>query len=217
MQSHARLWSRLGALGIVFAALFVIANVLTAGSPGAGATGVTVVKYYRAHKATEIAAVFVAVIAVIAFTFFVGSLRHTLNRTEEGHDLGNIVTAGGAIYALGLLIMASLTVALIDAGHYRMTDAAQTLNVLAADAWVPAVVGLSLVALGTGVSALRNAILPRWLCWLSIALGILSVSGPAGTIAFLVSPVWALVVGVVIFRTRRSATTFATPYPLAAR
>lgn len=200
MQSHTRFWPRLGALAIVYAALFLIANVLIGSGPSTGSTGAAVVKYYQAHKASEIAGVFVAAVAVVAFTFFLGSLRHTLGRAEGGRDLASIVTAGGAVYVLGLMIMASLAVALVDTARYHMYGAAQTLNVLANDVWVPVVAGLSLVTLGTGVSALRHASLPRWLAWSSIALGILSLSGPAGGIAFLVAPLWALVVGIVIFR-----------------
>jgi hypothetical protein len=211
MQTQTRFWSRLGVLGVVYAALFVIANALIGNGPSAGASGATVVTYYRAHKASETAGVFVVAVAVIAFTFFLATLRHTLARTEESRLLASVVTAGGAVYAVGLLIMSALLVALVDAGHHDMVGAAQTLNVLSADAWVPVVVGLSVVALGTGVTALRTASLPTWLGWASIGLGILAVAGPAGGIAFLVAPLWALVVGIVILRSSRAQDPSAAP------
>jgi hypothetical protein len=56
------------------------------------------------------------------------------------------------------------------------------------------------VSLGTGVSAIRSATLPKWLAWASVALGVLAVSGPAGSIAFLIAPLWTLTVGIVILR-----------------
>ena len=71
---------------------------------------------------------------------------------------------------------------------------------LNADAWVPVVVGLSILALGTGISALRSETLPKWLGWASVGLGVLAVAGPLGGIAFLVAPLWTLVMGVVLFR-----------------
>jgi uncharacterized protein involved in cysteine biosynthesis len=106
--------------------------------------------------------------------------------------------------------MAALTSALVDAGRYHLVGAAQTLNVLSADAWVPVVVGICLVALGTGVSALRSATLPKWVGWVSVVLAILALSGPAGAIAFLVAPLWALVVGVVLFRSPARVERLAT-------
>jgi len=72
-------------------------------------------------------------------------------------------------------------------------------------------VGLALLGLGTGVSALRSATLPKWLGWVSVAFGVLALAGPAGGIAFLVAPAWALVIGIVIMRSPRAAATLADP------
>jgi hypothetical protein len=204
MQTQTRFWSRLGALGIAYAVLMVIAQVLIGNTPGTSASGATVLAFYRGHKASEMAAVFVLAAAVLAFSFFLGSLRNTLSRNDEGRQLANVVTAGGAIYVVGLLMMGALSVALVDAGHYKLAGAAQALNVLSSDLWVPVVVGLSVLSLGTGVSALRNSGLPRWLGWASIVLGILAVAGPVGAIAFLLAPVWTLVVGIAILRSPSS-------------
>jgi len=211
MQPQTRIWSRLGILGIAYAFLFLVANFLIGNEPGTSSSGAAVVKYYRAHRASEIAGVFVVALALVAFTFFLASLRHRLSRTDEGRQLSGIVVAGGAVYTVGLLIMGALSMALVDAGHYNMVGAAQTLNVLSADAWVPVVVGLSLLALGTGVSALRGATLPKWIAWVSIALGVLAVSGPAGGIAFLLAPVWALILGVVLLRAPATTERVAAP------
>ena len=95
-----------------------------------------------------------------------------------------------------------------------MPATAQTLNVLSSDMWLPVVVGLALLGLGTGVSALRSATLPTWLGWVSVAFGLLALAGPAGGIAFLVAPAWALVIGIVIMRSSRAA---AAPADSAAQ
>ena len=210
MQTQTRFWSRLGALGGIYAVLFVIASILL-GEPGSGTAGATVVKYYHDHQATETVGVFAVAFAVVALTFFLASLRRTLSATDEGRCLANVVTAGGAVYAAGLMTMTALTVALIDAAKSNMPATAQTLNVLSSDMWLPVVVGLALLGLGTGVSALRSATLPKWLGWASVAFGLLALAGPAGGIAFLVAPAWALVIGIVIMRSSRSAATLAGP------
>ena len=210
MQTQTRFWSRLGVLGGIYAVLFVIANILL-NEPGSGTAGATVVKYYHDHQTSETIGVFAVAFAVVALTFFLASLRRTLSATDEGRYLTSVITAGGAVYAAGLMIMTSLTVALIDAANSKLPATAQTLNVLSSDMWLPVVVGLALLGLGTGVSALRSATLPKWLGWASVAFGLLALAGPAGGIAFLVAPAWALVIGIVIMRSSRSAATLAGP------
>jgi hypothetical protein len=96
--------------------------------------------------------------------------------------------------------MGALTIALIDCANNKLSTAAQTLNVLSSDAWVPVVVGISILALATGIGALRSAALPKWLAWVTVALGILAVAGPLGAIAFLLAPVWGIVTGIAVLR-----------------
>jgi hypothetical protein len=200
MSTHSRLFQRLGALGIVFSALFVVANFLIGNGAKASSSGTKVISYYRSHRTSETAAVFVIAFAVLAFTFFLGALRRRLDSSERGRPLSAMVTAGGAVYVVGLLLQAVFTLTLVDAAHDRMAAAAQTINVLQSDDWVPVVVGLSILALGTGIAALLTRSLPRWLAWTSIGLGGLAVAGPLGGVAFLLAPVWTLVTAIVLLR-----------------
>jgi len=207
MTTQSRMFQRLGGLGIAFSVLFVAANFLFGSNPSTGASGAKVISYYQAHRVAEMAGVFVVAAAAIAFTFFLAGLRNKLGATDEGRRLSPTITVGGAVYVVGLLLLAALQIALVDAAHYRIDAAAQALNVLSADLWVPVVVGLSIVSLGTGVSAVRNATLPKWLAWASVALGILAVAGPIGGVAFLVAPLWTLAVGIVLLRSAATGET----------
>jgi len=200
MNTQSRMFQRLGGLGVVYGLLFAASYVLIGNTPSTGASGADILKYYHSHRVAEMAGVFTVAASVLAFSFFLSSLRRTLSRTVEGRQLASIVTAGGAIYVTGLLLMGALIVALVDCAHYHLSSAAQTLNVLSSDAWVPVVVGISTLALATGIAALRSAGLPRWLAWVSVALGILAIAGPLGAIAFLIAPVWGIATGVVLMR-----------------
>ena len=199
--SNSRLWHWLGGMGIVFSILFVLADVLLGSTPSAKASPVKIVSYYSSHKTSVTAGVFVVVLAALAFSFFLCALRRVLAGAKaDSRYVSQATLIGGAIYLGGLLLMDVLNVSLIDAAHYHQPTAAQTLNYLANDDWVPVVVGLSIVALSTGVAALRGRTLPRWLGWASVVLGLLAVSGPVGGIAFLLAPVWTLAVGIVLIR-----------------
>jgi hypothetical protein len=209
MQTQTKFWARFGVLGGVYAVLFVIVNVLTGGQPGIGASGTTLVQYYHAHRAATAAIVFLLAVAVVALMFFVAAVRHTLSRASEDRYLASVATAGGAVYAVGLMLMATLMLALVHAADAHLTAAATTFNVLSNEMWVPVVVGLALLGLGTGVAALRSAALPKWLGWVSVAFGALALAGPAGAIAFLLAPVWALATGVVLLRSARASANLA--------
>jgi hypothetical protein len=200
MSTQSRIFQRMGGLGIVYSLLCLGAFTLFGSDPSTGASGASVVKYYHSHRVSETTAVFVVAVAVVVLAFFLCSLRRTLSRTTEGRYLASIVTGGGAVYISGLVLMGALNIALIDSAHYGMSMTAQTLNVLSNDAWVPVVVGISILTLGTGVAALRSRALPRWLAWASVVLGIMAISGPLGAIAFLATPIWTLATGIVLLR-----------------
>jgi hypothetical protein len=215
MTSQTRLAQRVGALGIVYAVVFAVGYVLAGGGPSATASGATVVRYYTTHKTSEIVAVFAVAIASVAFVLFASSLRRFLTRSNDSGVLNSAITAGSAVYASGVLFVAMLTIGLVDAAKHSMGGAAQTLNLLSSDDWVPVVAGISMTALATGVLSLRTGALPRWLGWVSIVLGILAIAGPVGGIAFLLFPVWTLVLAAVIIR-RASDVADDVSLPLGA-
>jgi hypothetical protein len=200
MTSQTRFAQRVGALGIVYAVVFAVGFVLAGNGPSVTASGAAVVRYYTAHKTSEIAAVFAVAFASVAFVLFATSLRRFLTRNNDGSLLSSAITAGSAVYATGVLFMATLTISLVDAAKHSLGGVAQTLNVLSSDDWVLVVTGISMTALATGILSLRSGALPRWLGWISIVLGILAIAGPVGGIAFLLFPVWILVLAAVVIR-----------------
>jgi hypothetical protein len=200
MITQSRIFQRIGGLGIVYTLLFVAAFILFGSEPSTGASAASLIKYYHSHRASVTAGVFAIGAAAVVLSFFLSSLRRTLSRTNEGRHIASIVTIGGAVYISGLVLMGALNIALIDSAHYGMRTTAQTLNVFGNDAWLPVVVGISILTLGTGVAALRSRALPRWLAWASVALGIVAISGPLGAIAFLLTPLWTLATGIVLLR-----------------
>jgi hypothetical protein len=51
----------------------------------------------------------------------------------------------------------------------------------------------SQVTLATGLILLRSKMLPAWIGWLSIVIGVVGVAGPLGFFAFLASGIWILI------------------------
>ena len=98
--------------------------------------------------------------------------------------------AGGALAALG------------DSPDHLTLSSAQTLNYLQND--LPAILGsmaFGVMAISAGIAMLKSAVLPRWLGWVSLILGILGVVPVGDFFALPAIGVWTLIVaGVVDFR-----------------
>lgn len=201
-ESTTRPWQRIGALGIAFSILYlIVAFGLTGNEPSESASPAKLVNYYGDHQTSMTATVFVIAVAMIVFAFFASSLRRALSRSgPDGGDLSVVVLIGAAVFIGGFLTDGLLLIALVHAGKDHAEAVAQTINYLGSVSWVPEVVGLSITTLGTGVAALRNRTLPSWLAWASIVLGLLAIAGPLGAIAFLITPLWTIALGIVLMR-----------------
>jgi hypothetical protein len=219
--SSERPWRWIGGLGIVYSVLYLIgALLLTGSSPSDTASPAKVATYYADHKAALTGAVFTIAVAMVVFGFFLSSLRRVLSRSgRDGGYLSITIVIGGAVYIGGFLLSSLLQLALVEAGKNHADSVAQTLNYLSTYQWAPIVVGLSMTALGIGISGLRTRTLPSWLSWTSIAFGVLALAGPLGGIAYLLTPLWTLALAIVLVRpsARVVPTTISdrTPAPVA--
>jgi hypothetical protein len=196
------MWQWLGALGIVFSVLFVGSTMVFSGNePDIKANAATVVSYFNDHRTAQLTSVFLGAVAALVFAFFLSALRRRLCRGgSDGDALSTAMTIGGAVYVGGFLLMAVVRFAELDAAHLQQADVVHVLNVVDNDDFFPVVVGLAVVTLATGIAALVRPILPRWLGWASIILGVLAVAGPLGQVAFVATPLWTLAIGVVLAR-----------------
>jgi hypothetical protein len=199
-ESGNGFWRWIGGLGVVFAVLFAIGVIVIGGNAPDGSTGgAAVVRYFSGQRAMTVADTFVIASAIIVFAFFLTALYRALAGPVGGQSyLALIVIVGGAVYLGGLLFGAVLQLGMLDAATAHQSGAAETLALLDGDDWVPVVTGLAIIGLGTGVAGLRQGRLPWWLAAPSILIGLLAVAGPFGGIAFLATPLWALLFGVAL-------------------
>ena len=174
---------------------------MQADGPGETASPAKVAAFYAHHGTSLTAAVFVTAVAMVVFAFFLTALRRALSRSgRDGGYLSIATIVGGAVYISGHLVGGLLILAARDAGEQHADSVAQTLNFINTDNWTLVVGGLSITALATGIAGLRNRTLPTWLAWVSIVLGVMAIAGPAGAIAFLLTPLWTIALGIVLMR-----------------
>lgn len=202
----------LGGLGIVFGIFFGVAAVATNQGPGINASATAVAAYYNSHHTNSEVGIFLVLIGCVALAFFSGALRNTaFPSAARDRGLMSVSAIGSAVWISGLLLTAALQTTLLDASHYGHAAVIQSVNYLAADDFFPVVIGLSIFAIATGAGILRSRVLPGWLGWVTIALGVLAAAGPLGGIAFLIAPVWALVTGVMLLLRRAGSTAVSQP------
>ena len=93
-------------------------------------------------------------------------------------------------------------VALADAPDHLTLTSAQTLNFLQND--IPSILAsmaFGVMAIAAGVAMLKSDVLPTWLGWLSLVLGILGLLPVGDFFALPAIGVWTLIlVGVIWFR-----------------
>jgi hypothetical protein len=196
-----RHWERYAPLaGAAFGVLFAVGLLVSGSTPGTMATGEEVISHYD-NSGKVYLTVLVLMVAAVLFMFFGGILRARL-RDRGTEWLASAAFGGAVLYTVGLAIFGMTQIALVDAADLGQGQVAQALNVIDNDNFLPTVIGLAVILLATAchIFTVRPRSMPGWLGWASLALGLLALAGPAGFVAFLLFPIWAVVVSVLLYR-----------------
>ncbi len=170
------------------------------GTPNENASVAKVVSYYRDHRGGIVLLAVLGVISAVLLVLFAARLRELLQGGQGGDSrLLPVAAFGGAvILAAGVALQSATSFALVRAAHYRLTGAAQALNVLDNDSFFVLVTGVSILLLAAGIATVRRPVLPRWLGWAAIVFGVLALAGPIGVIGAGLSILWLIVVSVMM-------------------
>jgi hypothetical protein len=192
--------SRLGRLtpftGIVFVILAVAGMATAQVPPGVKASGETVLAFSKAHAGSQRIADQLLIAGFAFFVFFAGSLRAHLRRSPEAEAASTVALAGAAVMAGGVAVYIGLDFAANAAPYALDPAAAQALNVLALQLVFPLSLGGFVFGIAVGVAILRSTVLPAWLGWTSIVIGLT----PLWIIQVLLLYVWTVVVSVLLYR-----------------
>ena len=189
--------------GVVFVVLGLIAVVAVGGdSPDTDDPAAEVAAFYADHTGRQAAAAFLLAIAVPFVIFFAAGIAARTRDAAGDVPAWRYVLVGGAVLVAGTLLITSASVfgAADAADNDASAEAIQALHVLGADAWIAFNASFGIMLLGAAGCILRGApVVPRWLGWAALVLGILLFIPFADFIALLVTLVWILVVSVVLF------------------
>jgi hypothetical protein len=197
--------------GALFVALVLIAFFALGGStPEGDDSAQKVVSFYSDHESKEIIAAVVLGLGAVALIFFAATLKQILE--AAGPDRGILPTVAlgaGLVAAGGFLTAATLHFALADYAGDIDPSAAQAINAIDSDFFLPFVAGLSTLILATSLWLLSHRLLlPAWLGWVGIGIFILTFT-PLGFIGFALAGLWVIAASILLYL--REDNTSASP------
>jgi hypothetical protein len=195
-------WSNVAPLlGLLFVVLVVV-SVSFGSTPSTSKSPAAVLAFYNAHKGREYTSAFVAAPAVVIGLFWFAYLRNWLQRRDVNERWGAVAFVGGILFAMVGALAVGIELALVDTPKYLTPDTAAALNFLESDLpFILASMAFGVMAIGTGIAALKSQYLPTWLGWVSLVLGIIGVLPVGDFVALPAIGVWTLLVaGLMWFR-----------------
>ncbi|MBB5158422.1 hypothetical protein [Saccharopolyspora phatthalungensis] len=200
---NERSWERAGAIsGLVAAVLLLLSLLLNPLSPPSDEPVLTFF-YVAANRATILLAALALTLAAVVFLWFVGHLRHLLQRAEGGAEAFSPVVFGAGVSLATMTMLSVLPVTTLVSLSNNVASASQSIVFVLAELHRLSLGGLGLLvalfAATAGAAMTRGELLAPWLGWFGLGVGLIGlIAGvtsfymPSGFVA-----VAALVTGIV--------------------
>jgi hypothetical protein len=149
-------------------------------------------------------------LAAILFVYFGGYVRKAL-RVAEGETgfLSAVAFGGTLVFAVAIAIDSTLVVALHDNARKIGTSGTLVLSALYKTDFIPIAVGTLTFLSATGISIVRNGLVPKWIGWVAIVAAILGLT-PLFFVPLIVTAILVIYLSIVfISRAGRGAPATA--------
>jgi hypothetical protein len=213
MQKSSREWL-VPLTGIAFL-VFLIVSFIVQGEPKDAKHPVNeIVSWYVDNKDQAQIGAVLGVIAAVFLVFFGAYLRKVLEAAEGPNAMLPILSLIGlSIVGVGAAIDGTILFATAEAADDIAPTSVQALQALWDNDFLPVAFGVIVFLWSTGISVLRSGALPKWLGWVAILLGIVSVT-PIGFAGAIGAAVWIVIVSIMLsLRARSGGAAPASPAP----
>jgi hypothetical protein len=199
--------------GVLFLILALAAFFLLGETPATDDSTAEVLEFWQDNEDEAMFSAVLISLAALTLVWFGGCLRVALRAADPAPGRLSAVAFGGTlIAAAGIALFGGIEFSIGDTVGDVPPEVTQTLSVMDSDMFFVSVVGLAAMQLATGLLTLRTGVLPRWLGWVSILIGIVFFT-PAGFVSFLLTLVWVALVGVMLYLREGSAATGSAASP----
>jgi hypothetical protein len=228
-------WERYGAAsGLAFVVLFMLSVFIVPMAPHLDASTGSVTAYFMSHSKVLLLTGVLTAFSVMAFLWFLGHLRHVMQRAEAGHEeLSPIVMVAGVALA-GIGLMSSIPASILAfMAHRGDVPAGSMVRMM----WDWNQVGIAFLTLTLGLflmvasmAMVRKEMVATWLGWGGMALAALcwidgivlffqqtysSFDNALGLVALLGFALWMAVASISMLQrpevVRHAAMTKASP------
>ena len=210
-------WARWAAgAGVLFVVLFAVSFFIT-NTPNAGASPTKIANYYLHHKKqVNISGLLIYLAVFVGAWFYTWLFRYY--RSFRGLEAPAVVSLIGAvIFAVSGALSAGINFAFTDHTKELNDGALVALNNLQSDLTYPmTTVGLAIFYAATVVIIRKGRAFPQWLAWVSGILVLVMLIPPVAFFGFLATPVWILIVSVLLWRMPAGAIESPNTQPEAA-
>ena len=207
---------RLAPLTGIAAVGFFVAEALIAGeTPTIDDSASDMVAFWQDNVRTQEFSTGFMALSAVAFVWFGASMRSVVRGLGDGAErLGSIAHAGTVLIAAGLLVYASIGLAVVHSAGEVPASVTQTLTILSGEDLYPLLAaGTALLVLPTAIAILGYGGLPRWLGRVSLVLGMIAVSvvflgtlvPGVGYLAWLLLGFWIPTVSIMVYRRQPAA------------
>jgi hypothetical protein len=191
--------------GVAFIVVAIVSFMVGGEPPDADEPVREIVDFYVDDKDSIQAGALIGVGATLLLVFFGAYLRKVLQAAGPEAEMLSLVSfVGLVVVGVGFAIDTTILFALSEAADDIDPVGVQALQALWDNDFVPIMLGLLLFLWGTGLAVVRTGVLPKWLGWLMILLGIIGLT-PIGFVAFLGSAIILLVLSILLSVRARSA------------
>src|SRR5215212_1441584 len=156
----------------------------------------------------QISGLLLAPLVALMLVCFGAGLKRSLRRDNRDSGHGSVAFGGAILGAAGFALIGMLEGAAANAAHEGHQEAVYALSQLHSYDWLAFNACWAAVLLATGLGARRNGMLPSALAWATIVLGATQLT-PIGFLGSLLIPLWLIVVGIWLFRTKTTSTQHA--------
>jgi Domain of unknown function (DUF4386) len=190
--------------GVVFFVVLIVSFFVGGEPKEADNPPREIVQYYVDNKdSVEIGAI-IGVVAAVLLIFFGAQLRQALREAGgQGETLSLVAFVGLVIVGVAAALDSTIVFALAEAGDDIDPVAAQALQALWDNDFLPFMLGIVCFLLATGLAVVRTGVFPKWLGWVMLLLGVVGVT-PIGFAAALGAAIVVLILSVILtLRARR--------------
>jgi hypothetical protein len=189
--------------GVLAGLLFFAGLILLRSDPPSETAVAETFSYWQANRGQhQIIALLLTPLMAFLLIFFGAGLRRGLERGNNDSGYGTVAFGGAVLAAATFVLVGMLEAAMTNAAHEGNQQAVYTLNQLHSYDWLGWNAAFAAVLLTTGLGARRNRMLPAPLGWATILIGA-SLLTPLGFFGFIILPLWLIVVGLWLSRSRQ--------------